>query len=312
MDNQAIINYLRPSTTLADIVHRHHSVWRSLVVAVLMATFWFLVNLFLIQPNDLIVDPWYDQSVTFTQVGKNLVSPYETLRFVNPPWAALVLLPFSLMSLNVAVLLQLWLTFGLLAMVLHKYGGSTWHVWLTTTSFIAFDVGLEVNIDWIAYLALLVPPYLAGPLLLVKPQVALGAYIGETPRHQIHALLGILLVLLVSWLIWGQWGADFLGAIERDILNNEERIDQFNLAPSALMPPLLSYSIGLGFAFHAFRIKQDLFGLYAWFFLVPYMPFYTTLLYLGLLSIRLPLLALIITAVMWVIFGGVILLAVLL
>ena len=286
------------------------STMRSLFVAFSMATFWFLVAVLIIQPLDITSgDIWLHQRADFTQAPNNLDYPWDTSHYVYPPWAAVILIPFSLIPLGIAVLLQMWIMFGALTLIIHKYGGNTSTVWLATTSFIAFDVAIEPHIDWMAYLGLLVPPILAGPLLLTKPQIALGAYIGETPRNQIQSLIGVIVVLLLSLAIWGAWIPDLMDAINHYTLR-EDYNDAFNMAPAFLLPLPVSLLIGLLFALYSFFNQKPLYGVFAWFFWVPYLPFYSMMLYFALLAIPLPQLAKIISIVMWAIFGGAILIVV--
>ncbi len=301
--HQKWIADLRRKTNFDAVLSRYlqQGILRSLAIALFSSTFWFLVVVLIIHPSGLIQEPWYDQQSNFTQVGKQFDYPWAIPRYVNPPWAAVILAPFSLVSLPIAVLVQLWITFSLLALVIHQYGGASRQVWLACSSYIAFDVALEVNIDWIVYLGLLVSPYLGGFLLLVKPQVALGAYIGEAPRQQIKALIGVIVMLVLSGIAWGQWVPNMLEAVEDTLI---PQVDAYNIAPSFLMPRWVSWGIGLLFALYAFRFKQPLYGIFAWLFFIPYMPLYTFFLYFGLIAIKLPDLAVIISVVMWIIFGG--------
>lgn len=147
---------------------------RASLLALALALMWWAFVYFVIIPRDQLI-VWYDQAVDFTQVGHHLAEPYATPRFANPPWAAVLLFPFSQMPLALAVLVQLCLYFAILTGVIFKYGGGIHTVALTLTSFIAFQSTIELNIEWLVYLGLLLPPALSGPFLLIKPQNRLAS-----------------------------------------------------------------------------------------------------------------------------------------
>lgn len=254
---------------------------------------------------------WGDQRVDFTQAGHNLHDPYLTPRFVYPPWTAVFLWPLTIPPLAIAVLLQNCLLFSALTLVIYRYGGNRRAVIVTFSSFFAMDLGLEANIDWLPVLGLLVPPALSGPLLLTKPQVALGIWFSYNRRQWVQGTLVVILTLIISIAVWGFWWEDMLEAVRTYTLV-DNYFEQFNLAPSVLLPMPISPIIGLGILYYAFRTHDPVYTILAWIFFVPYVPVYTLIVYLALVAVRLPLLALIIVLAMWVIDGGAIALGLLL
>lgn len=152
-------------------------------------------------------------------------------------------------------------------------------------------------------LGLLVTPALSGPLLLTKPQVALGIWFSYNKREWLHGTVVVGLTLVLSIIIWGFWWEDMLEAICTYTLL-DEYFKQFNLAPSALLPMPISPIIGLGLLYYAFRQSDPVYTILAWIFFAPYIPVYTVLVYMALIAVRLPLLTLIIYIVTWVIYGA--------
>jgi hypothetical protein len=71
-----------------------------------------------------------------------------------------------------------------------------------------------------------------------------------------------------------------------------------------LMPPLLSIAIGLVLGWFAVRRQDSALGIVAWLFLVPYIAFYSLLLHFALLSARHWRIALLVSALIWLIYGG--------
>ena len=279
----------------------------SLIIAVFFAIVWWLIAVLLIQQIDSI-PLWYDQKTDFTQVGKNLGNPYETPRFVNPPWTAIFLVPFTIFPLSVSVLIQLIIYFVLLAIIIHKYGGNTRGVLVTVSSFIAFDNALELNIEWLVLIGLLVPPFLSSIFILMKPQVALGFWLSYSVRQWLWLIFGGIILLIISLLTWGYWPDDMQAAILTYSIPDDEHFAQFNIAPSVLMPQILAWIIGLYMGIYAFMKRDPVWGIIAWLFFVPYVLFYTFLVYFALLTTKLPLLTTIITLSMWIIYGGIIIL----
>jgi hypothetical protein len=281
----------------------------ALSLAVGMAVFWWLVVVLVIKPAE-VLPVWGDQKTGFTQVPHHLADPYEVSRFSNAPWTAIFLIPFGEFSLSLAVLLQLIVYFVSLTLLIFRYGGNIRTVILALTSFIALDNAIELNIEWIICIGLLVPAALSGPFLLTKPQLALGVWMSYSRRQLIGALSVTAILLVLSGLIWPNWPAKMQESIQQNILT-DEYIGQFNLAPLSLMPIPLSLTIGGLLAWRGIRRRDPIFSILAWFFFVPYIPFYSLLFYLALLGIRFPKLAWIIHVCMWVIYGGIILIVLL-
>jgi hypothetical protein len=269
---------------------------KSLIISQGLALFWWLVALWFRGTN--LIPVWYDQRVTFTQVPLHLVNPYA-IYFVNPPWAALFLLPFALLPLDIAVLLQLALYFAILTGIIYKFKGNQRIVLLALTSFVAFDSALELNIDWLACLGLLVPAMWSGPLLLLKPQTALGVWLSFKTRDLVRAIIVSLVVLLLSLVIWGNWITPLLYYMSSQMQR------EYNIAPLSLMPVPVSLAIGAVLGWMAFRRRDPVLSILAWLFFVPYIKIYSLLLPLALFSIRYPRIGLLISTVMWLVYGGV-------
>lgn len=270
----------------------------ALALSQLLAVAWWGVAAWL-RPLG-IIPVWYDQAATFTLVGAHWRDPYAISGFINPPWAALLLVPFGWLPLPLAVLAQLCLYFALLAGLIFKYGGGHKAVVIALTSFLAFDNALELNIDWVIALGLLLPPVYSGPLLLLKPQLALGAWFALRGRTLTRAVLVALTTLVLSLAAWPRWPLQLADALA---FNLPRQV--VSIAPLTLMPPLLAIAIGLALAWHAYRKHDPAWGLLAWLFFAPYLPFYSLLLHFAVLAARNRRLALLLSALLWLVYGGV-------
>ena len=241
---------------------------------------------------------WIDQQNIFMPAARHVADPYQIGWYTNPPWAALMLAPFGLLPLPVATLLQICLYFAILTLVIFKSGGGLKAVLITLTSFVALDSAIELNIDWLVALGLLVPPTWSGPLLLVKPQVAPGYWLSFKPRQLIYSAGVLAAVLLVSLLVWPGWPQ----AMRDAAAPLTER--SHNLAPMSVLPPVISLAIGAALAWRAIRRHDLVVGILAGLFFVPYIAFYSLLIPFALSAVRWPRITLLISVVMWVIYGG--------
>lgn len=274
---------------------------RTLIAAEVLAVLWWAVALWL-RGLDLI-PIWYDQQTTFTQVGGALLTPYSVTNFVNPPWAAPLLLPFHLLPLEIAVLVQSCIYFAVVTLIVYRFGGDWRAVMVALTSFIGFDTVLELNVEWLVYVGLLVPPMWSGPLLVIKPQLAMGYWLSLSRRDLVRAIIVLLATLLVSFAIWTPfWLVDMLEATRSSILRYS--VNSFNVAPMDFLTPWVSVPIGLVLSYRAFRKRDAALSILAWLFFVPYITLYSLLLPLALLAIKLRRLALIVNLVMWLVYGG--------
>lgn len=271
----------------------------ALRMALAIAVVWWLVAVIFRAGN--LATVWYDQGTTFTQVGKHIDDPYQVRGFVNPPWTAIPLAPFSLLPLPIAVLVQLCLYFVIITAVIFKFGGNAKTVLLVLLSYIALDSALELNIDWLVYLGLLVMPPFSGPFLLIKPQDAFGYWLTLRPQDFVRAVVVLGAMIGVSLILWFNWPTKLIQAIQTNTLGRF-----YNLAPVALMPWPIAIAIGLALSWFGFKRRDPFLAIWGWIFFAPYLTFYALLLPFALLAIRYPRAALIFSVTMWVIFGGII------
>jgi hypothetical protein len=272
---------------------------RALLISQGLALLWWLVALWFQSNSPTPI--WYDQQTTFLSAAGNIVDPYVGKAFVVPPWAALLLVPFSVFPLPAAVLLQLCVYFALLTAVIFKFGGNLRTVLIALTCFLALDSGLELNIDWMVCIGLLVSPVLSGVFILIKPQVALGYWLSFTRREFIRASIVALLVLLGSFLLWGSWPLRILEKVrEFDHLHQSH-----NVAPMTLMSVPVSLAVGLALAWYGFRKRDPIICLLSGLFFIPYVQFYSLLPPFALFAVRYPRVAILGSVIMWLIIGGV-------
>ncbi len=245
-----------------------------------------------------LVPVWIDQERIFRPATQQLADPFQVVFFANAPWTPALLLPFSLLPLPLATLAQLCLYFAILTAVIFKFGGSLKTVLIALSSFVAFDAAVELNVEWLAALGLLVPQTWSGPLLLVKPQVALGYVLSFTRRQLVRSGAVVLAALLVSLVVWPGWPLRMLDAAAPLAGRG------YNVAPMAFLSVYISPLIGVVLAWRAVRRHDAIVGVLAGLFFVPYIAFYSLLIPFALAAVRWPRMALLVSVVMWLVYGG--------
>jgi len=274
---------------------------RTVAIALALAVVWWLAALVFGAWTG--VEPWSDQRRTFTQAVHHLADPYSALVWPYVPWTALPLIPFGLLPAALAVLLQMILYFVLLAALIYRFEGGLAAALIVLTSAIAFDTALEINLEWMVVIGLLLPPVWSGPLLLVKPQAALGAWLGYAPRDWLRGGLLVLAVAAAALLIWPGWVEGMIEDIQVNTLGDWGA--RINIAFSNLMPRPLSWAIGAALAILALRRRDPVIGVFAWQFVVPYATFYGIMPAFALFAARWPKLALVASVTLWALYGSV-------
>ncbi|MDX2140931.1 MAG: hypothetical protein SF123_22800 [Chloroflexota bacterium] len=283
-----------------------------LAIALVMALVWWGAAL-LLEPTGL-VNVLTDQRYIFMPAGRQVSNPYAIGGYFNPPWAAVLLAPFSLLPLEISTLLQLMLYFVLITLLIHKYQGGRVAVIIAFTSFVAFNSALELNVEWMVCLGLLLPVRWSIPLLLIKPQTALGYYIGGKPREVLSAGVFSVVFLLFSFVLWHNWLPEMIVRLQSGTLavgHNAAPMAVIGASlaiatglPAATVGAPFSIAIGLYLAWRALKRKDTALAILAWAFFMPYLALYGLLLHLALLAARAPRAALIISLAIWAIFGS--------
>ena len=301
---QLLIERPEPDAPLPwrEVVRRPYF-WLVLLLAVGLAVFWFLIAGRVSDGSG--IGMWGDQYNIYTRVDENLADPYADALYTYVPWGAVMVAPLALLPFEWSVLAQMVLYFVLLALLVYRFGGGWRVVLLVLTSSLAYDTALEISLEWIVVIGLLVPPVFSGPFLVVKPQVALGAWLGYRWRDMLWGGAVVLAVAGLALLIWPGWPQDMLAAITNNTLG--EWGGRVNIALSRLLPWPLTWAVGLALAWLAFRRRDMILGVLAWQFFVPYTTFYGIMPAFVLLAVRWPWAALIISLAAWVPYSQVLL-----
>lgn len=190
-------------------------------------------------------------------------SPYNAEGFFNPPWTAILLIPFAILPENVGRAVLVIVALAVYAYVAHKLGANKLTVGLLLLSPPCLHGILNGNIDWLAVLGVVLPPWLGLFFLAIKPQVGmlvvLYLFIAEWrkggPIRVLKTFLPVGLASMLSILIFGPWFTK---------ISNE-----INLAGNSSLWPL-SLPIGLTMLVAAIRKNEIRYSMAASPFVSPY------------------------------------------
>ena len=190
-------------------------------------------------------------------------SPYNADGFFNPPWTAILLIPFAILPENVgraAMALTSLIVYGFVA---HRMGAKKITILFLLLSPPVLHGILNGNIDWLVVLGFILPPWLGLFFLSIKPQIGLAAMVfllfsnwkagGYKKVITTFAPLGA--AFLVAVIVFGPW---FL-SIRSDV----------NLAGNTSLWPL-SIPVGLALLVAAIRKNEIRFAMAASPTLSPY------------------------------------------
>ena len=121
--------------------------------------------------------PNADWSGTYEGVGRRLLhgqSPYDEPLFVNPPWAALLVIPFAILPSEVGRGLLLVASLAALVYAAWRLHAPRLAVVALLLSPTAIGSLLAANLDAFVILGLFLPPACGLLLLMIKPQIGVG------------------------------------------------------------------------------------------------------------------------------------------
>lgn len=195
-------------------------------------------------------------------------SPYNAKGFFNPPWAAILLIPFAVLPENVGWTILVITALGVYAYVAHKLGANKLTISVLLLSPACLHGILIGNIDWLPILGIVLPPWLGLFFLALKPQVSvmviLYLFFAEWkrggPLRVFKTFLPVGLAAALSIIIFGPW---FLS------------IPSLNKLPAndSLFP--MSLPIGLALAVAAIRKNDIRYSMMASPMLAPYLLLYS-------------------------------------
>lgn len=133
------------------------------------------------------------------------------MRFFNPAWTLVPLLPFTLIPPLPGLLINAFLSMAVLLLVTHRMGLSKWEFFWMAICPMHLQSMIYGNIEWLPLVGLLLPGPLAMIFFTTKPQSTIG-WILLTLLNQwkSNRWKGVLLTLLptavlgiLTYILWG-------------------------------------------------------------------------------------------------------------
>jgi hypothetical protein len=104
-------------------------------------------------------------------------TPYNIDGFFNPPWTAILLMPFAVLPENIGRAVMAIVSLAVYAYIAIELGAkkiSTIFVLLSPPVLLGIQNG---NIDWLVALGFILPPWLGLFFLMIKPQIGMAVFV---------------------------------------------------------------------------------------------------------------------------------------
>lgn len=236
--------------------------------------------------------PMVDLTVVFYPVAHTPFHPYSIPGFINPPWAALLIAPLSLIPYELGRILISLLNMFVTSLVVLKYGGSKSALLITLTSYPFLFLLSTGSIEWMPILGLLLNwPF----LILAKPQsgaLVLLVWLKRT-KGKLGFVLSIIAFLGLSLIIWWRWPWLML--------------ENLRTLPAALASPLNKINLwpwgiplGLIALYYAWLRDDELLAIIATWLLIPFLVYHSLTMGMALLAVRYPRWALIASLLLYI------------
>lgn len=180
------------------------------------------------------------------------------------PWALIPLIPLAVLPEPVGRIAIFWLTIGSFAFLAKKNGAGLLTVIALLVSYPVVYGLIYAQIDWLAMLGILLPPWLGVILLMAKPQIGIGvalflayeAWVDGGIRKLVSVFLPLACITAVCFLLFGS-----------DLLTKSSQL--LTATNTSLWPR--SLPIGLVILVAAIRRRKKFVALTASPFLSPYL-----------------------------------------
>jgi hypothetical protein len=191
-------------------------------------------------------------------------SPYAIQYYVAPPWVLIPLIPLAILPGQIGRIVIFWLSIAAFAFLARKNGANLLTVVALLVSYPVVYGLIYAQIDWLAMLGILLPPWLGIILLMAKPQIGIGValFLGYEAwaeggiRKLVSVFLPLVCITIVCYIAFGS-----------DLFTKSSLV--FTATNTSLWPR--SLPIGLVILVAAIRRRKKFFSLTASPFLSPYL-----------------------------------------
>jgi hypothetical protein len=130
--------------------------------------------------------------------------------YSNPPWVAVLLLPFGLLPFRWGWAIISVSSFVFLVLLSRRWRLDIWRTVLVLASPATFYIVLHGQIDAWVLAGILLPQEFWPLIALSKPQVTIGLLFGLEPKRAGRALIISVSVLILSLILFGLWPIELL------------------------------------------------------------------------------------------------------
>ena len=185
-----------------------------------LVTLTLLAALAFILVGSRILPPGVDWSTVYREVGRALYrgqSPYTVPGFLNPPWTALVMLPFAWLPEAIGRAAFMLVSLAAFMIVPIKLKARPVTLLLFLLSPPVLHCLLNASIDWLVLLGFILPPQIGLFFVLIKPQAGIAvalfwlveAWRKGGVRQVWHDFWPVTAALLASFVLFGLWPIRF-------------------------------------------------------------------------------------------------------
>jgi len=168
-----------------------------------------LIYLLLPIPPDL--SDWHGCFVPAIKQVIRLNSPYSISCYYNPPWAALLLTPFTLLHNRAHDIAVVFVASAALGWYIHRQGWPLWGLLFLVFTTPVVSMLTFGNLEWLVVFGATLPPRWGLILLAIKPQASVGLIAYWTVRAWrrsrmlgiVHLFIPLTAVTALSFLVLG-------------------------------------------------------------------------------------------------------------
>jgi hypothetical protein len=155
-----------------------------------------------------------DWSIYFRPAALQMIrfqTPYSIEGFYNPPWTLLPLIPFALLPERLGGMVISFFTLLGYGYAAYRMGARPLTLAILLTSPPALMAVYNANVEWLAVLGFILPPYLGLFFVMMKPQIGAGvalfwliqAFRSGGIRQVLVVFSPVTIAFLLSFLIFG-------------------------------------------------------------------------------------------------------------
>ena len=264
-------------------------------IILVLIIFIVLTGIYLLIP--ITIRDWKN---VFYPVSLNVFHPYKIAGFINPPWVALILAPFSIFSLSVSSAANSAIASMVVVALIIKRKGTALSLFLSMTSFPFFSLITNGNIDWIPLIGFIIQNQWGIIFLLAKPQTGSLVIFDWIKRKKIKEVvlffLPTAILIFLSLLVWKNWPRLMVNSIVAQ--QSRDSLLRYSLSP---FPYGIPFGLGLIYYVLKYHPKDsEILATLSTFLLIPYFAPHSLIILFILISLSHRKLSIVLWILLWI------------